>query len=150
MNELNELLRYQLKYIYSVEVHAESFFRRLKSTVKSKELTDLAEVLEEEAHRKKNRIDSMCRNFFIDPRGHYSKSMMGFVEDIDFLLQSSFPSEIRNSAVKMEIPKILQYQRELYNNLLDLAQNLKYYDLSREISRILKTEAGEVELTKRD
>lgn len=146
MDDLNKLLRYQLKYLYNVEVQAESFFHRLRSKVYSKELIDRIMELEKEAQSKKKRIDTMCRNFFIDPRGFYSKSMMGFVEDIDFLLQSSFSSDVKESAVNVEISKILRYQKELYDNLLTLAEELEWYDLSKEISMVLKLSTDEVEV----
>ena len=150
MDDLNKLLRYQLKYLYNVEVQAESFFHRLKSKVNSRELTDLIMELEKEAQLKKKRIDLMCRNFFIDPRGFYSKSMMGFVEDIDFLLQSSFSSDVKESAVNIEISKILRYQKELYDNLLSLAEQLEWYDLSKEISMILQPSTNDVGLAPMD
>lgn len=103
MDDLNELLRYWLKYIYNVEVQAESFYHRLQKNVKTRELVDQAARLEKISATNRRKIDKMCRNCFLDPRGFYSKSMMGFVEDAEILLQSSFMPEVKETALKRDL-----------------------------------------------
>jgi|GEM_PF-4035577 len=65
---------------------------------------------------------------------------MGFVEDAEILLQSSFMPEVKETALKREISKIIRYQKELYGHLLELARELKWYDLSKELSMMIEPE----------
>lgn len=140
LKDMHSLFIHQIKDLYSAE---KQLTRALPKMAKAATHEDLRHAFEEhfkETESQIKRLDKVCEELDISPRGSKCAAMEGLIEESKELLEEDVQPEVLDAALICAAQRVEHYEIAGYGCVRSLAQQLGMDDLAEELQATLDEE----------
>lgn len=140
MRTLNELLVYQLQYIYNVESRLIEGISMIASNTTDGLLKETFEIQLENTKQHIKKIEGSGKTLEIILQGAESSIVTSFIQEIRELLKGSSEEEVLNIRLLTLAQGIIHFKVSIYYSAIQLTDSMGYAKISEELAPILNQE----------
>lgn len=140
MKDLKELFEHQLKDLYSAE---SQLLKALPKMVKSAHDEKLKKAFEdhfEETKEHKHRLEMICKELNISPKGETCKAMKGLIEEAEDFLKEDASEEVRDAGLIADAQRVEHYEISGYGTVVRYAKELEHPEIAKKLQKTLDEE----------
>lgn len=140
MKNLEELFEHQLKDLYSAE---DQLTKALPKMVKNAHNSKLKKAFEdhlEETKEHKARLEEICDELDIDPKGETCKAMKGLIKEAEDFLDEVKDPEVKDSGMIAEAQRVEHYEISGYGTAVRYAKELGHDSIAKKLQKTLDEE----------
>ncbi|MAB56543.1 MAG: hypothetical protein CL524_03230 [Aequorivita sp.] len=140
MKNLEELFEHQLKDLYSAE---DQLTKALPKMVKNAHNSKLKKAFEdhlEETKEHKARLEEICDELDIDPKGETCKAMKGLIKEAEDFLDEVKDPEVKDAGMIAEAQRVEHYEISGYGTAVRYAKELGHDSIAKKLQKTLDEE----------
>ncbi|KJJ37308.1 YciE/YciF ferroxidase family protein, partial [Aequorivita vladivostokensis] len=137
---LEELFEHQLKDLYSAE---DQLTKALPKMVKNAHNSKLKKAFEdhlEETKEHKARLEEICDELDIDPKGETCKAMKGLIKEAEDFLDEVKDPEVKDAGMIAEAQRVEHYEISGYGTAVRYAKELGHDSIAKKLQKTLDEE----------
>ncbi|WP_300438969.1 ferritin-like domain-containing protein [Christiangramia sp.] len=140
MKNLKELFEHQLKDLYSAESQLiEALPKMAKNTTNSDLKKAFEEHLEETKGHKK-RLEEICEELDINPKGEECQAMKGLIKEAEQFLKEVSDDDTKDAGLIADAQRVEHYEIAGYGSVATYAEELGYDDIAKKLKSTLDEE----------
>lgn len=140
MKNLQELFEHQLKDLYSAEEQLIDALPKMLENANDKSLKDIFQNHLEETRTHKSRIETICKEFNISPKGEYCKAMEGLIKEARNFIDDAQAEHIMDAGLIAEAQRVEHYEISGYGTAVRYAKELGLEDVAQKLQATLDEE----------
>ncbi|MGB7785599.1 MAG: ferritin-like domain-containing protein [Salinimicrobium sp.] len=140
MKDLNELFEHQLKDLYSAESQLIKALPKMAKNAHNEKLKKAFEDHLEETREHKSRLEEICSELDINPRGETCKAMKGLIEEAEDFLKEDATEEVRDAGLIAEAQRVEHYEIAGYGTVVRYAKELGHKKIADKLQKTLDEE----------
>lgn len=137
---LDQLILEELQDLYSVEAQLSKALPKMAQAAESGDLRAAFEKHLEETRLHADRIEQICNDLKLDPRGKTCTGMQGLIQEAEEVLQSEMDSEPKQAALIGAAQRLEHYEIAGYGTARAHARQLGYLKAVELLSQTLDEE----------
>ncbi len=139
MKTLEDLFEHQLKDLYSAESQLVDALPKMVEKASDSGLKQVFENHLKETQNQKSRLESICRELNISPKGETCKAMEGLIAEVKNFISAADDKEVMDAGLIAEAQRVEHYEISGYGTAVRYAKELGH----REIAESLQTTLNE-------
>ena len=142
MKNLSELLEHQLQDLYSAE---EQLIMALPKMAKNANNSKLQKAFESHLEETKNhmmRLEEICEELDIKPKGEKCKAMEGLIKEAESFIKEAEDKEVMDAGLIAEAQRVEHYEISGYGTAAQFAKQLGHADIAKKLKKTLDEEYG--------
>ena len=140
MKNLEELFEHQLKDLYSAESQLLKALPKMAEHATDAKLKKAFEDHLEETKKHKSRLEEVCKELDIDPKGETCKAMKGLVQEADDFMKDAKDKEVKDAGMIAEAQRVEHYEISGYGTAVRYAKELGHKDIAKKLQMTLDEE----------
>jgi len=140
MKKLEDLFEHQLKDLYSAESQLVEALPKMVKNAHDKKLKKAFEDHLEETKDHKKRLEKICKELGIDPKGETCKAMKGLIEEAEGFIKEDASEEVRDAGLIAEAQRVEHYEISGYGTAVRYAKELGHDDVAEMLQTTLDEE----------
>ena len=149
MKNLEDLFKHELKDLYSAETQLLEAFPRLQKNATDEKLKKAFDEHLKETQQHKKRIEEVCEELNMDPKGEKCKAMEGLIKELDHFLEQDTEKDVKDAGLVAEAQRIEHYEISGYGTTIRYAKELGYKEIASKLHKTLEEEfSADEKLTK--
>ncbi len=140
MKNLEELFEHQLKDLYSAESQLLKALPKMAEHATDAKLKKAFEDHLEETKKHKSRLEEVCKELEIDPKGETCKAMKGLVQEADDFMKDAKDKEVKDAGMIAEAQRVEHYEISGYGTAVRYAKELGHKDIAKKLQMTLDEE----------
>ena len=146
MESLHDLLTDELKDAFSAETQLTKALPKMAKAATNPELKRAFQTHLKQTEEHVRRVERICNNLEIKPRGKKCLGMEGLIEEGKEMLQEEAEADVMDAGLIGAAQKVEHYEISAYGTMRTHAEQLGYTDAARELQMILDEESQTNEL----
>jgi len=142
MKKLEDLFEHQLKDLYSAETQLIDALPKMVKNAHDKKLQKAFEDHLKETKNHKERLEKICKELDIDPKGETCNAMKGLIEEAEGFLKEDAENDVRDAGLIAEAQRVEHYEISGYGTAVRYAQELGHENISEILKKTLEEEYG--------
>ena len=140
MKNLKDLFEHELKDLYSAENQLLQALPKMKDHATDNDLKKAFEkhLKETEGHVK--RLEEICDELGISPKGETCKAMKGLVSEAESFLKEDTEQDVRNAGLIAEAQRVEHYEISGYGTAVRFAKELGHKKIAEKLRKTLDEE----------
>ena len=140
MKNLEELFEHQLQDLYSAEDQLTDALPKMVKNAKDAKLKKAFEDHLEETKNHKKRLEDICKELKIDPKGEKCKAMEGLIKEAESFLKEDLTDDVKNAGMIAEAQRVEHYEISGYGTAVRYAKELGHKDIAAKLKKTLDEE----------
>lgn len=140
MKNLQELFEHQLKDLYSAEDQLTKALPKMVKNAKDAKLKKAFEDHLEETKEHKSRLEEICSELDINPRGEVCKAMKGLLKEAEDFLDEVKDDDVKNAGMIAEAQRVEHYEISGYGTAVRYAKELGHDEIAKKLKKTLDEE----------
>ena len=140
MKNLEELFQHQLQDLYSAEDQLTDALPKMVKNAKDAKLKKAFEDHLEETKNHKKRLEDICKELKIDPKGEKCKAMEGLIKEAEGFLKEDLTDDVKNAGMIAEAQRVEHYEISGYGTAVRYAKELGHKDIAKKLKMTLDEE----------
>jgi|SRR5690606_38531470 len=140
MKNLEELFEHQLKDLYSAEDQLTEALPKMAKKAKDAKLKKAIEDHLEETKEHKNRLEEICDELDIDPKGETCKAMKGLIKEAEDFMDDADDDDVLNAGMIAEAQRVEHYEISGYGTAVRYAKELGHTEIANKLKQTLDEE----------
>ena len=140
MKNLEELFEHQLQDLYSAEDQLTAALPKMAKKAKDAKLKKAFEDHLEETKEHKKRIEEVCKELDIDPKGETCKAMKGLIKEAEDFLDYVKDDDVLNTGMIAEAQRVEHYEISGYGTAVRYAKELGHTAIAKKLQKTLDEE----------
>ncbi|MEH6679202.1 MAG: ferritin-like domain-containing protein [Sediminicola sp.] len=140
MKTLEDLFEHQLKDLYSAESQLVKALPKMAKKAKDNELKKAFESHLEETEQHKSRLEEICTELDIDPKGETCKAMQGLIKEAEGFMEEADDEDVLNAGLIAEAQRVEHYEISAYGTAVRYAKELGHKDIAKKLQSTLDEE----------
>lgn len=140
LNDLKDLLQYELKDLYSAENQLSKALPKLAKAAKNKKLRDAFEQHLEITKKQIERLEKISSDNKIDIKGENCEAMKGLVKEGEEMIKEKAEDAVHDAGLIAAAQRVEHYEIAGYGTVVRYLQMLNMKDAARLMSETLKEE----------
>lgn len=140
MKNLEELFEHQLQDLYSAEDQLTDALPKMVKNAKDAKLKKAFEDHLEETKNHKKRLEDICKELKIDPKGEKCKAMEGLIKEAEGFLKEDLTDDVKNAGMIAEAQRVEHYEISGYGTAVRYAKELGHKDIAAKLKKTLDEE----------
>ncbi len=140
MKNLEELFEHQLQDLYSAEAQLTDALPKMVKNAKDAKLKKAFEDHLEETKNHKKRLEDICKELKIDPKGEKCKAMEGLIKEAEGFLKEDLTDDVKNAGMIAEAQRVEHYEISGYGTAVRYAKELGHKDIAEKLKKTLDEE----------
>lgn len=140
MKNLEELFEHQLKDLYSAEDQLTNALPKMAKNATNSELRKAFEDHLEETKQQKKRLEEICEELDIDPKGEKCKAMEGLIKEAESFLDEVDDDEVKDAGMIAEAQRVEHYEISGYGTAVRYAKELGHDEIAKKLKQTLDEE----------
>jgi len=142
MKKLEDLFKHQLKDLYSAETQLIDALPKMVKNAHDKKLKKAFEDHLEETKKHKKRLDEVCKQLDMDPKGETCKAMKGLIKEAEGFLEEDTDNDVRDAGLIAEAQRVEHYEIAGYGTVVRYAKELGHDAIAKKLQTTLDEEYG--------
>lgn len=142
MKNLEELFEHQLQDLYSAEDQLTKALPKMVEHSTDAKLKKAFEDHLEQTKEHKKRLEEICEELNIDPKGETCKAMKGLVTEASEFMKKVDDKEVRDAGIIAEAQRVEHYEISGYGTAVRYAKELGHDDIAKKLKKTLDEEYG--------
>ncbi|MGC1632017.1 MAG: ferritin-like domain-containing protein [Gelidibacter sp.] len=142
MKTLEDLFEHQLKDLYSAENQLIKALPKMAKSAKDDKLKEAFEGHLEETKNQKTRLEEICKELGISPKGETCKAMEGLIKEADDFIKEKKDDDVHNAGLIAEAQRVEHYEISGYGTAVRYAQELGHKSIAAKLKETLDEEYG--------
>jgi len=140
MKNLDELFEHQLQDLYSAEDQLTKALPKMAKKAKDAKLKKAFEYHLEETKEHKTRIEEICKELDIKPKGETCKAMEGLIAEAESFMKEAKDDDVLNAGMIAEAQRVEHYEISGYGTAVRYAKELGHKDVAKKLQKTLDEE----------
>lgn len=140
MKNLEELFEHQLQDLYSAEDQLTDALPKMVKNAKDAKLKKAFEDHLEETKNHKKRLEEICKELDINPKGEKCKAMEGLIKEAEGFLKEDLTDDVKNAGMIAEAQRVEHYEISGYGTAVRYAKELGHKDIAEKLKKTLDEE----------
>ncbi len=140
MKTLEELFEHQLKDLYSAETQLVDALPKMAEKANDSKLQKAFESHLEETKEHKSRLETICKELDISPKGETCKAMEGLIREAKSFISEADTDEIMDAGLIAEAQRVEHYEISGYGTAVRYAKELGHHDIAERLRMTLDEE----------
>ncbi len=140
MKNLNDLFEHQLKDLYSAETQLIEALPKMQKNASDKELKKAFEKHLEETKNHKKRLEEVCDELGIDPKGETCKAMKGLINEAESFIKEDAEEDVMDAGLIAEAQRVEHYEISGYGTVIRYAKELGHDKIVEKLVKTLNEE----------
>lgn len=140
MKNLEELFEHQLKDLYSAENQLLEALPKMVEHATDAKLKKAFENHLEETKQHKTRLEEVCKELEIDPKGETCKAMKGLLKEANDFMEEVKDKEVKDAGMIAEAQRVEHYEISGYGTAVRYAKELGHKDIAKKLKMTLDEE----------
>ena len=140
MKNLEELFEHQLKDLYSAEDQLTKALPKMLKNAHNSKLKKAFEDHLEETKEHKARLEEICDELDIDPKGETCKAMKGLIKEAEDFLDEVKDPEVKDAGMIAEAQRVEHYEISGYGTAVRYAKELGHDSIAKKLQKTLDEE----------
>lgn len=140
MKNLEELFEHQLQDLYSAEDQLTDALPKMVKNAKDAKLKKAFEDHLEETKNHKKRLEDICKELDINPKGEKCKAMEGLIKEAEGFLKEDLTDDVKNAGMIAEAQRVEHYEISGYGTAVRYAKELGHMDIAEKLKKTLDEE----------
>ncbi len=140
MKNLEQLFEHQLKDLYSAETQLIDALPKMAEHAHDKKLKKAFEDHLEETKEQKKRLEKICKQLDIDPKGETCNAMKGLIKEAEGFIKEDASEEVRDAGLIAEAQRVEHYEISGYGTAARFAKELGHDDIAKMLQTTLDEE----------
>ncbi|WP_300435099.1 ferritin-like domain-containing protein [Christiangramia sp.] len=140
MKDLKDLFEHQLKDLFSAESQLIKALPKMVENANDEKLKEAFESHLEETREHKSRLEVICKELNISPKGETCKAMKGLIEEAEEFLQEDASEDVRDAGLIADAQRVEHYEISGYGTLVRYAKELGHEDIAKKLQETLDEE----------
>ncbi len=140
MKNLEELFEHQLQDLYSAEDQLTKALPKMAKNAKDVKLKKAFEDHLEETKEHKSRLEEICKELDIDPKGETCKAMKGLIKEAEDFIKEVKDEDVKNAGMIAEAQRVEHYEISGYGTAVRYAKELGHKDIAKKLQKTLDQE----------
>ena len=142
MKTLEDLFEHQLKDLYSAESQLIKALPKMAKSAKDDKLKKAFEGHLEETKEQKKRLEEICKELKISPKGETCKAMEGLIKEAEDFIKEKKDDDVHNAGLIAEAQRVEHYEISGYGTAVRYAKELGHKDIAAKLKKTLDEEYG--------
>lgn len=142
MKTLEDLFEHQLKDLYSAESQLIKALPKMAKKATDNKLKKAFEDHLEETKNQKKRLEEVCKELKIDPKGETCKAMEGLIKEAESFIKEKKDEDVNNAGLIAEAQRIEHYEISGYGTAVRYAKELGHDKIASKLKETLDEEYG--------
>lgn len=142
MKKLEDLFEHQLKDLYNAESQLVKALPKMIENAKDTKLKKAFQDHLEETKNHKTRLEEICKELKIDPKGETCKAMEGLIKEAESFLKEKTSDDVLNAGLIAEAQRVEHYEISGYGTAVRYAKELGYKSIVAKLQKTLDEEYG--------
>jgi ferritin-like metal-binding protein YciE len=142
METLKDLFEHQLKDLFNAENQLIDALPKVANKASNSKLKKAFEAHLEETKQQKIRLQEICDELEISPKGETCKAMKGLISETESFIEEASNDEIMDAGLIAEAQRIEHYEIAGYGTAVRYAKELGYNDIAAKLQETLDEEYG--------
>ncbi|WP_318345113.1 YciE/YciF ferroxidase family protein [Flagellimonas baculiformis] len=140
MKTLEELFEHQLKDLYSAETQLVDALPKMAEKANDSKLQKAFENHLEETKEHKSRLETICKELDISPKGETCKAMEGLIREAKSFIEEADTDEVMDAGLIAEAQRVEHYEISGYGTAVRYAKELGHHDIAERLRMTLDEE----------
>lgn len=140
MKNLEELFEHQLKDLYSAETQLLKALPKMAENATDTKLKKAFEDHLKETEKHKSRLEEVCEELDIDPKGETCKAMKGLIKEADDFMKEAKDKEVKDAGMIAEAQRVEHYEISGYGTAVRYAKELGHKEIAKKLQMTLDDE----------
>ena len=140
MKNLEELFEHQLQDLYSAEDQLTEALPKMAKKAKDAKLKQAIENHLEETKEHKIRLEEICEELDIDPKGETCKAMKGLIKEAEDFMDDADDDDVLNAGMIAEAQRVEHYEISGYGTAVRYAKELGHSEIAEKLKMTLDEE----------
>lgn len=140
MKNLEELFEHQLQDLYSAEDQLTDALPKMVKNAKDAKLKKAFEDHLEETKNHKKRLEEICKELDVNPKGEKCKAMEGLIKEAEGFLKEDLTDDVKNAGMIAEAQRVEHYEISGYGTAVRYAKELGHKDIAEKLKKTLDEE----------
>lgn len=142
MKTLEDLFEHQLKDLYSAETQLIEALPKMVKNATDDKLKKAFEDHLEETKKHKKRLEEVCEELKIDPKGETCKAMQGLIKEAESFIKEKKGDDVNNAGLIAEAQRVEHYEISGYGTAIRYAKELGHKKIASTLKETLDEEYG--------
>ena len=142
MKTLEDLFEHQLKDLYSAEQQLLKALPKMVASATDSKLKKAFEDHLEETKKQKKRLEEVCEELKIDPKGETCKAMEGLIKEAESFIKEKKDEDVNNAGLIAEAQRVEHYEISGYGTAIRYAKELGHDSIASKLKETLDEEYG--------
>lgn len=142
MKTLEDLFEHQLKDLYSAETQLIAALPKMVKSATDSKLKKAFEDHLEETKNQKKRLEDVCKELDIDPKGETCKAMQGLIKEAESFINEKKDDDVNNAGLIAEAQRVEHYEISGYGTAIRYAKELGHKKIASILKETLDEEYG--------
>lgn len=142
MKTLEDLFEHQLKDLYSAETQLIAALPKMVKSATDPKLKKAFESHLEETKNHKKRLEDVCKELDIDPKGETCKAMKGLIKETESFINEKKDEDVNNAGLIAEAQRVEHYEISGYGTAVRYAKELGHKKIASVLQETLDEEQG--------
>lgn len=142
MKTLEDLFEHQLKDLYSAETQLIDALPKMVKSATDPKLKKAFEGHLEETKNQKKRLEEVCKELNIDPKGETCKAMQGLIKEAESFIKEKKDEDVNNAGLIAEAQRVEHYEISGYGTAIRYAKELGHKKIASKLKETLDEEYG--------
>ena len=140
MKTLEDLFEHQLKDLYSAETQLIEALPKMAEKATDSKLKEAFKGHYEDTKEQKSRLEVICRELNITPKGETCKAMEGLIKEAKSFINEAGSEEVMDAGLIAEAQRVEHYEISGYGTAVRYAKELGYRDIAEKLQKTLDEE----------
>lgn len=140
MKTLEDLFEHQLKDLYSAETQLMDVLPKMAEKASDSKLKEAFKGHLEKTKEQKSRLETICRELNITPKGETCKAMEGLIKEAKSFIEEADDDEVMDAGLIAEAQRVEHYEISGYGTAVRFAKELGHRDIAKKLQATLDEE----------
>lgn len=140
MKTLKDLFEHQLKDLYSAESQLIDALPKVAKKATDSKLKKAFEDHLEETKEQKSRLEEICENLGISPKGETCQAMKGLIKETESFIDEAENDEVMDAGLIAEAQRVEHYEISGYGTAVRFAKELGHDAIASKLQKTLDEE----------
>ena len=140
LNDLKDLLQYELKDLYSAEKQLSKALPKMAKSAKSKKLRDAFELHLKQTEKQIERLERIASDIDVNIKGEDCEAMKGLVKEGEEMMKEKAADAVHDAGLIAAAQRVEHYEIAGYGTVVRYLEMLNMKDAAKLMSDTLKEE----------
>lgn len=140
MKNLEELFEHQLQDLYSAEDQLTEALPKMAKNATHPKLKKAFEDHLEETKQHKKRLEEICDELGIDPKGETCKAMKGLIKEAEDFIKEVKDDDVKDAGMIADAQRVEHYEISGYGTVVRYAKELGHNKIAEKLQKTLDQE----------